>query len=73
MSQLKDKDWWLGYFEVKDMVTPRRRVQKFPSKEAAIAERTSPSTQREYGMPNRITIPFQAESESEALEIMAGQ
>jgi hypothetical protein len=62
--------WWLGYKEVKDLIEPYCRVEKFESKDAAEAKRIKPSTRREYGMPNRITIPFQAKSESEALEIM---
>lgn len=62
--------WWLGFDCIKDRTEHNRYVKEFISRDEAEKYRNLPSSQREFSMPNRMTIPFEACTENEALEKM---
>lgn len=62
------KTWWLKIVCVKNQVKPVIDVLPFASKEAA--EEYRQKAKPEFGMPNSISIAFQADTREEALEKM---
>lgn len=58
--------WWLGFESKKDKSESVKQVERFESESAAIKRREQ--IKKHWGMPNRITIPFTATSEAEALQ-----
>lgn len=61
----KQVSYWLGFYSAQ---AKKKEVQQFATDAAALQERDRKKPH--WGVPNRITMPFQAATEEEALAKM---